>query len=252
MPTASQARLVVTRLAAFAMAWAIAGAVLAAEPTGAALPSDPMARRALACTACHGEQGRSSPMGYVPRLAGKPEGYLFDQMRAFRDGRRRHEGMARLMENLDDSALRAFASHFASIDLPYPPPAAKVLPAAAAERAARIVRSGLPEADVPACTACHGERLTGVAPLVPGLLGLPRDYLVGQLAAWRSGARIARVPDCMAVLARRLPRDDVAALADWLAAQPVPADSRPQPWKPAAAVVLPGSGAPLPCAEPLP
>ena len=28
------------------------------------------------------------------------------------------------------------------------------------------------------CAACHGERLTGIEPAVPGLLGLPYDYLV--------------------------------------------------------------------------
>lgn len=238
-----------------------------AVAVGPVLPADPMARRALACTACHGEQGRSAPLGYVPRLAGKPEGYLLEQMRAFRDGRRRHDGMARLMQNLDDAALRAFARHFAAVDLPYPPPAAAVLSKADAERAARIARSGLPEVDVPACTACHGATLTGVAPGVPGLLGLPRDYLVGQMAAWRSGARVARAPDCMAVVARRLPGPDVAILADWLAAQPVPARHPMQPTAAAAtpsapglhaqpvaqaAVHPPGRETPLPRAEPRP
>ena len=28
-----------------------------------------------------------------------------------------------------------------------------------------------------ACASCHGSALTGVEPTVPGLLGLPRDYL---------------------------------------------------------------------------
>ena len=41
--------------------------------------------------------------------------------------------------------------------------------------------------------------LTGAATgYVPGLLGLPRDYLNGQLGAWRSGQRRAVEPDCMA------------------------------------------------------
>jgi cytochrome c553 len=37
---------------------------------------DSMTQRTLACTACHGEQGRAGPDGYYPRLAGKPAGYL--------------------------------------------------------------------------------------------------------------------------------------------------------------------------------
>ena len=39
---------------------------------------------------------------------------------------------------------------------------------------------------------------------VPGLLGLPRDYLAGQLGAWKSGIRHALAPDCMAEIAERL------------------------------------------------
>jgi cytochrome c553 len=31
---------------------------------------DTMAERTRACTACHGEQGRATPAGYFPRIAG--------------------------------------------------------------------------------------------------------------------------------------------------------------------------------------
>ena len=50
------------------------------------------------------------------------------------------------------------------------------------------------------------RQLTGVQPFIPGLLGLPRDYLNGQLGAWRSGQRRAVAPDCMAHIARQLKR----------------------------------------------
>ena len=46
-----------------------------------------MAQRAKACTGCHGPQGRSRPDGYIPRLAGKPAGYLHEQLTAFQPGR---------------------------------------------------------------------------------------------------------------------------------------------------------------------
>jgi cytochrome c553 len=80
---------------------------------------------------------------------------------------------------------------------------------------------------VPACIACHGERLTGVAPGVPGLLGLPRDYVNAQLGAWRNKTRRAHAPDCMAAIAERLSLEDVSAVSTWLASQPLPADPRP-------------------------
>jgi cytochrome c553 len=200
----------------------------------AATPDDTLARRARACTGCHGEQGRAAPDGYYPRIAGKPAGYLFEQLLAFRDGRRRYGLMAHLLEPLSDDYLRDLARHFAALDVPYPPPVPVQLDAARRERAERLVRQGDRSRELPACAECHGERLTGVQPAVPSLLGLPRDYLTAQLGAWRAGTRAARAPDCMADITRRLGPDDVAALSAWLSTQPLPqpahaASSLPRP-----------------------
>jgi cytochrome c553 len=191
----------------------------------AALPGDPMARRALACTGCHGEQGRAGRDAYYPRLAGKPAAYLYEQLLAFRDGRRRYALMTHLLEPLSEPYLQAFADHFAGLDLPYGPPAPEPSEPGLKARARQLVMDGDPARRLPACVACHGQRLTGVLPAVPSLLGLPRDYLNAQLGAWRSGTRSARAPDCMAEIAQRLQREDVAALSTWLAAQPVPTAS---------------------------
>jgi cytochrome c553 len=76
-------------------------------------------------------------------------------------------------------------------------------------------------------TQCHGARLTGVSPNIPGLLGLPRDYLNAQMGAWRTGLRRAHAPDCMAQIARQLQDSDIAAVSGWLASQPLPSDPRP-------------------------
>jgi hypothetical protein len=46
--------------------------------------------------------------------------------------------------------------------------------------------------------------MTGVAPHIPGLLGLPRDYLNAQLGAWKAGQRRAHAPDCMKAVVARL------------------------------------------------
>lgn len=183
---------------------------------------DTLAQRTVACAGCHGAQGKASPEGYLPRIAGKPAGYLFEQLLNLRDGRRQHPGMARLIENLSDDYLREIAEHFAALDLPYPPPAPSRQSAADAQRAEALVRRGDPARQLPACASCHGEALTGIAPAVPGLLGLPADYLIGQLGAWRHGVRRARAPDCMATLAQRLAPDDVVRVVTWLQAQPVP------------------------------
>jgi len=189
--------------------------------------TDDIAERIQACTLCHGPQGRATPQGYFPRLAGKPAGYLFNQLQSFRDGRRHHALMAGLLRNMSDDYLREIAGYFAALDVPYPAPAPSGLSAEQQARAERLVLQGDPSRRVPACTACHGPSMAGRQPAIPGLLGLPRDYLVGQLGAWRNGMRRAHAPDCMAGVAKALSTDDVALVASWLAARP--AGAHPEP-----------------------
>nr|WP_236589404.1 c-type cytochrome [Ramlibacter aurantiacus] len=186
-----------------------------------------MAQRTLACTACHGDQGRAGPDGYYPRIAGKPAGYLYNQLLHFRDGRRHYGLMTRLLDPLSDAYLMEIAQHFASLDVPYPPPAAPRVPPATLEHGRALALQGDPSRQLPSCAGCHGAALTGVQPNTPGLLGLPRAYLLAQLGAWRSSQRRAHAPDCMADIARRLQPADLEAVAGWLAAQPVPADAKP-------------------------
>lgn len=205
-------------------------ALLAVAEVHAAPPHtvpDTMAQRMQACVVCHGDEGRATPDGYLPRIAGKPAGYLYEQLRNFREGRRRNAAMSRLLRNLSDEYLHEIAQHFASLDLPYPPPRTGGVSAAALAHGETLVRRGDAMRELPACETCHGEMLTGVAPGVPGLLGLSRDYLAGQLGAWKNGLRHATAPDCMATIAQRLMPVDINAVVDWLASQPVPARSRP-------------------------
>nr|WP_226467136.1 c-type cytochrome [Hydrogenophaga taeniospiralis] len=183
----------------------------------------------MACTLCHGQEGRATNAGYFPRIAGKPADYLYHQLLHFREGRRNNAGMSYLLDHLNDAYLRDIAGHFAGLDLPYPPPQPATAPPAELARGEALVRHGDPARELPACAACHGAALTGVSPAVPGLLGLPRDYLVGQLGAWQTGLRQAFAPDCMAHVAKRLAPADVAAVSSWLAAQPLPADAHPAP-----------------------
>jgi cytochrome c553 len=204
---------------------------------------DDMSRRMQACTPCHGPQGRATPEGFFPRIAGKPAGYLYNQLVNFRDGRRHHAAMVHLVTPLSNAYLREIATHFASLALPYPPPPPIRAPAARLERGEALGRRGDPGRGLPACAACHGPALTGARPAIPGLLGLPRDYLVAQLGAWRSGARRASIPDCMADIARALSPEDLTAVAEWLAAQPVPDQGRAASRLPAPLPVRCGSGA---------
>ncbi len=195
---------------------------LALGPAQAAPFEDTIAQRALACTGCHGREGRAAPDGYYPRIAGKPAGYLFNQLRNFRDERRHYELMSSLLALLDDDYLREIAAHFAALDLPYPAPLAPADSAAVRSAGEALVRHGDPKRALPACNDCHGAAMTGRAPFIPGLLGLPRDYLNAQLGAWKNDKRRAAPPDCMAQVAAKLSPEDIGAVSAWLAAQPVP------------------------------
>ena len=51
---------------------------------------------------------------YFPRLAGKPAGYLYNQLEAFKVGRRHYPPMNYLLEYLPDQYLMEIAQHFAA------------------------------------------------------------------------------------------------------------------------------------------
>jgi cytochrome c553 len=220
----------------------VAAAIFSAH--GAAQFHDDMAQRTLACTVCHGKEGRAGPDGYYPRIAGKPAGYLYNQLLNFRDGRRRYGLMARLLDTLSDDYLLEIAQHFSSLDLPYPAPPAPQLPDAVLRRGQLLAREGDANAKIPACVGCHGAALTGIVPATPGLLGVSRDYLNAQLGAWRTGQRKAHAPDCMAQIARQLTPEDLTAVAAWLAAQPLPVDAHPAQALPRPPAITCGSAAP--------
>ena len=186
---------------------------------------DTIAQRTLACTACHGREGRAGPDGYYPRIAGKPAGYLYNQLLHFREGRRHYGLMAGLLETLSDDYLAEIAKHFARLDVPYPPPQRADVPPEMLERGRVIATQGDAQRRLPACAGCHGKAFTGVQPNVPGLLGLPRDYLNAQLGAWRTGQRRAVAPDCMAEIARRLSPEDLSAVTAFLSSEAVPANA---------------------------
>ena len=203
-------------------------AVLAAPPRF----EDTMAQRVQACTGCHGPQGRAAPDGYYPRIAGKPPIYLYNQLLNFRDGRRDYALMTGLLTPLSDAYLLEIARHFAGLEVAYPPPYPPKEGPATIERGRRLVTDGDPGRRIPACVQCHGAAMMGVSPSIPGLLGMPRDYLNAQLGAWKTGKRHAQQPDCMAAIAKALDPTDISALSAWLAAQPAkgaPAAALPAP-----------------------
>lgn len=195
---------------------------------GAEPVRDTLEQRLKACAVCHGERGEGLTRAeYYPRLAGKPAGYLFNQLVAFRDGRRRVPVMSYLVGHLADDYLREISAYYERLTPPYPPPAPA--PAALIARGRALATQGDPQRDLPACTACHGKSLTGMQPAIPGLVGLSGQYIASQMGAWRIGQRRASEPDCMREIASAITPQDVAAISAWLGSLRASVEAVPLP-----------------------
>src|SRR5215475_10084419 len=104
--------LVASALAAIAL-----GALAADVP-------DTLAQRLLVCAACHGKMGEGTTKNETyPRLAGKPEGYLYNQLLNFSERRRRYAVMNYMVAYLSPAYLQEIARYYARQRVPYPPPA---------------------------------------------------------------------------------------------------------------------------------
>lgn len=77
--------------------------------------------KAKACTVCHGEYGISM-LPNAPNLAGQPEIYLAEQLKAYRSGKRADEIMSVIAKPLTDIEIADLAAWFASIRIEAKPP----------------------------------------------------------------------------------------------------------------------------------
>jgi cytochrome c553 len=77
-------------------------------------------KAAVACAACHGDDGRGDEPRGVPSLQGQPPGYLKNQMVLFKTGRRSPgdaalAGVKAVMTSLDDATMADLAAYYASL-----------------------------------------------------------------------------------------------------------------------------------------
>jgi len=170
------------------------------------------------CKDCHGRSGQGY-VGFVPmpRLAGQTPVYLESQLRAFAE-HRRDQGLFLNMANihgLGPSLRVAVAAHFRDIN---PKPFGGA-PTHLAATGKRIYDDGVPEANIPACTACHGPEARGDGSN-PRLAGQLYPYLMSRLSRFPSeDRRAAEDVDptvTMARIAHNLSRSQMAAVAAYV------------------------------------
>lgn len=165
--------------------------------------------RAEACQACHGAQGISENPE-IPSLAGQQDKFLQWQLVFFRSGRRANEIMGPMAADLSDEDVRNLGAYFASLPAGTPP-ASEIDPA--------LRQAGEALAEQHHCAACHTDTFAGKQ-AAPAIAHQHRDYLVKALADYRSGARPSIGVAAMTEAASGLSDNDIAALAQFLAAYP--------------------------------
>ena len=100
---------------------ACAAAVALALPASAADVEAGRLRAQQACAVCHGPLGIAAAPD-APNLAGQPAFYTASQLRAYRNGSRRHEVMAVISRPLSDDEINNLAAWFAAIRVEAHPP----------------------------------------------------------------------------------------------------------------------------------
>ena len=212
--------------------WALSAAVLAMAVLAAArVDSKPaharhgvpvrtgtMAGKVEYCTDCHGPSGQGY-QGYLtmPRLAGQTPEYIDKQLRNFADRSRERNlfiNMARV-HGLSSDLRAALAAHFRGLD---PRPIGGG-PRNLLGTGKRIYDEGIPEANIPACAACHGPDAKGQEE-IPRLAGQLYAYTVKELTNWSTErAQGAAKDDTSAVMnpiAHALSPAQVSAVAAYL------------------------------------
>lgn len=161
----------------------MAGGIAQAADTKVAEPD--LVRRE--CSTCHGPQGISVSPDF-PNLAGQTQQYLQAQLKAFRDHSRADPHAQAFMwgmaAQLPDSEIDQIAKYFSQ----QPPAPAVAGEAAEVAAGKKIYDEGVPAQDVPACSACHGDKGQGNQ-VFPRLAGQRRSYLEKQLEAFTSNLR---------------------------------------------------------------
>ncbi|MGA7329558.1 MAG: c-type cytochrome [Rhodomicrobium sp.] len=170
------------------------------------------------CLDCHGISGRGYRGYYpIPRLAGQTSEYFKNQLRAFIE-RSREKNIDIVMSKvhgLNPELGPILAAHFTRLD---PNPIGGG-PKRLVDIGRKIYEEGIPDANVPACSACHGPGATGEG-ANPRLAGQLYPYTVKELVNWsKERGQVPGAEDTSAVMApiaQSLSRSQIDAVAAYL------------------------------------
>ena len=159
------------------------------------------------CTMCHGARGVSA--ADTPNLAGQYAEVVSKQLMDYRRGDRQSTAMRALSIPLTDANIQDLAAYYASLPRP------KNVPVTDMSGVPALVKVGDPMRNIAPCASCHGgmEQKLGT----PWLEGMPKAYLVSQLAAFASGERRNDSHAQMRNMARALTPKEIEDVSDFYA-----------------------------------
>lgn len=155
---------------------------------------------AKTCITCHGEKGISTDTNF-PNLAGQKQGYLNQEIKAFRDGKRSNPQMLPFVSKLSDGDITQLAAYFSRQKN---------------ETKASKTYNKKGENVRARCVSCHGMTGITVTELWPNLAGQQAKYLQKQLHAFKSGERQSPI---MEVIAKELTDTQIEAVAEYYSQQ---------------------------------
>ena len=196
--------------------------------------------KSATCNSCHGEQGNSS-MPLFPKLAAQNEGYLIQQMQAFKDGSRSDATMGAMVSGLSDQDMQDIAAFYSAQTV-----TENALPQlnpddlddiddndqlsddekTAAKKALQkqqdvlmalgydVYRNGDLDNEISACIACHGPYGEGNEPAsFPALKGQHADYLIKTLTDFKTDARSNNPDNMMHMIAKKMTEEEIKAIS---------------------------------------
>ncbi|HEX9172712.1 MAG TPA: c-type cytochrome [Telluria sp.] len=167
---------------------------------------------ALNCTMCHGALGMSR--SDAPNLAGQYPEVVMKQLLDYQSGKRQNALMTALSRNLTEQNIADLAAYYASL------PQARTAPTTYDETLPALVRVGDPMRNIAPCISCHGgvDQKLGA----PWLEGMPKQYLVQQLTAFKSGTRKNDGQQQMRNIARPMTAAEIQSVAEFYARKSLP------------------------------
>jgi cytochrome c553 len=169
------------------------------------------ATKAAVCLACHGPNGNSTNPAW-PSLAGQHAGYVADQLRLFKSGKRNDPVMMPQAMALSDQDIADLAAYYSAQT-----PAGLEADPSYWKAGEKLYRGGNPSTHVPACIACHGALGRGIAPAkYPALIAQQSVYTQKQLTDYAAGRRPGEPAKIMETIAKRLSAEEIRDVSSYI------------------------------------